>query len=68
MRSNEKSLLIDYFRKIPNKITCMIGDGQNDIEAIMSSHVGININSPINKIRFYAIFILLMEDYYVLKK
>ena len=49
MRSNEKSLLIDYFRKIPNKITCMIGDGQNDIDAIMTSHVGININSPINK-------------------
>ena len=49
MRSNEKSLLIDYFRKIPNKITCMIGDGQNDIDAIMTSHVGININPPINK-------------------
>ena len=45
MRSNEKSLLIDYFRKIPNKITCMIGDGQNDIDAIMTSHVGININT-----------------------
>ena len=49
MRSEEKSLLIDYFRKIPNKITCMIGDGQNDIDAIMTSHVGINIKSPINK-------------------
>ena len=48
MKSLDKSFLIDYFRKIPNKITCMVGDGQNDIDAIMTSHVGININMPIN--------------------
>jgi hypothetical protein len=48
MKSEDKSLLIDYFRKIPNKITCMVGNGQNDIDAIMTSHVGININPPIN--------------------
>ena len=48
MKSKDKSFLIDYYRKIPNKITCMIGDGQNDIDAIMTSHVGINITPPIN--------------------
>ena len=48
MKSLDKSFLIDYFRKIPDKITCMVGDGQNDIDAIMTSHVGININMPIN--------------------
>ena len=26
----------------------MVGDGQNDIDAIMTSHVGININQPVN--------------------
>jgi magnesium-transporting ATPase (P-type) len=48
MKSEDKSFLIDFFRKIPNKITCMIGNGQNDIDAIMTAHVGININPPIN--------------------
>ena len=49
MHSKDKSLLIDIFRKIPNKITCMVGDGQNDLDAIMTAHVGININKPVNK-------------------
>ena len=48
MKSLDKSFLIDYYRKIPNTITCMVGDSQNDIDAIMTSHVGININLPIN--------------------
>lgn len=48
MKSKDKSFLIDYFRTLPNKITCMVGDGQNDIDAIMTSHVGININQPVN--------------------
>ena len=49
MHSRDKSLLIDIFRKMPNKITCMVGDGQNDLDAMMSAHVGININKPVNK-------------------
>ena len=49
MHSKDKSLLIDIFRKIPNKITCMIGDGQNDLDAMMTAHVGINLNKPSNK-------------------
>ena len=49
MHSKDKSLLIDIFRKIPNKITCMIGDGQNDLDAMMTAHVGINLNKPANK-------------------
>jgi magnesium-transporting ATPase (P-type) len=48
MKSKHKSFLVDYFRTLPNKITCMVGDGQNDIDAIMTSHVGININQPVN--------------------
>ena len=49
MHSKDKSLLIDIFRKMPNKITCMIGDGQNDLDAMMTAHVGINLNKPVNK-------------------
>ena len=49
MSSKDKSFLIDYYRSLPNKITCMVGDGQNDIDAIMTSHVGINIKQPVNK-------------------
>ena len=48
MNSKDKSLIIDIFRKMPNKITCMIGDGQNDLDAIMTAHVGINLNKPVN--------------------
>ena len=48
MSSKDKSLLIDYYRSLPDKITCMVGDGQNDIDAIMTSHVGINIKQPVN--------------------
>ena len=49
MHARDKSLLIDIFRKMPNKITCMVGDGQNDLDAMMTAHVGININQPVNK-------------------
>ena len=48
MNSKDKSLLIDIFRKMPNKITCMVGDGQNDLDAIMTAHVGISLNKPVN--------------------
>ena len=49
MHAKDKSLLIDIFRKMPNKITCMVGDGQNDLDAMMTAHVGINMNKPVNK-------------------
>ena len=48
MKSKDKSFLLDYYRKIPDKIACMIGDGQNDIDAIMTSHVGISLSPPKN--------------------
>ena len=48
MKSKDKSFLIDFFRNIPKRVTCMVGDGQNDIDAILTSHVGININPPLN--------------------
>ena len=48
MTSQDKSFLIDYYRDLPNKITCMIGNETNDIDSIMTAHVGISIKKPSN--------------------
>ena len=48
MSSYEKSLLIEINKIIFNKKICMVGDGINDIEAIMSSNVGIYIGEQKN--------------------
>ena len=44
----EKSLLVKINRELFNKKVCMVGDGTNDIEAIMSSNVGIFVGEQIN--------------------
>jgi magnesium-transporting ATPase (P-type) len=48
MTSLDKSFLIDYYRDLPNKITCMIGRESSDIDSIMTAHVGISIKKPSN--------------------
>ena len=48
MSSNEKALLIKINKEIFNKKVCMVGDGHNDIEAILNSNVGIFIGKRIN--------------------
>jgi magnesium-transporting ATPase (P-type) len=48
MSSFEKALLIKINREIFNKKICMVGDGFNDIDAIMSSDVGIFIGQQRN--------------------
>ena len=48
MTSLDKSLLIDYYRDLPGKITCMIGNESSDIDSIMTAHVGITIKKPTN--------------------
>ena len=48
MSSFEKALLIKINREIFNKKICMVGDGFNDIEAIISSDVGIFIGQQKN--------------------
>ena len=44
----EKSLLVKINRELFNKKVCMVGDGTNDIDAIMSSNVGIFIGEQVN--------------------
>ena len=46
MTSNDKVLLLNYFRTIPKKKISMIGNGFNDLDAIITSHVGIYMNIP----------------------
>ena len=44
MSSLQKKCLIDFYKTIPNKTICMVGDSPNDLNAIMSSHIGIKVN------------------------
>ena len=48
MTSYEKSLLIKINKELFNKKICMVGDGVNDIDAIISSNVGIYIGQQKN--------------------
>ena len=48
MTSYEKSLLIKINKELFNKKICMVGDGINDIDAIISSNVGIYIGQQKN--------------------
>ena len=48
MSSFDKSLLIKINREIFNKKICMVGDGFNDIEAIMSANIGIYMGEKNN--------------------
>ena len=48
MSSEEKTLLIKINKEIFNKKVCMVGDGFNDIDAILASNVGIYIGKQKN--------------------
>ena len=48
MTSQDKSLLIDYFRENSNKKTCMVGYSTIDIDSMMTAHVGICLKKPNN--------------------
>jgi magnesium-transporting ATPase (P-type) len=48
MTSEDKSFLIDYYRELPDKMTCMIGYGTSDIDSMMTAHVGVTIKKPTN--------------------
>ena len=48
MTSEDKSFLIDYYRELPNKITCMIGYSTSDVDSMMTAHVGVTMKKPDN--------------------
>ena len=49
MSSTDKSLAVDFYREYPNSCVCTIGKYPNDIDAMMSSNVGISLNPPNNE-------------------
>jgi len=48
MSSLSKSKVIDYYREFPNKYICTIGECQSDIDPILTSNIGINLQAPRN--------------------
>ena len=48
MTSEDKSFLIDFYRELTDKTTCMIGYSSSDIDSILTSHVGISLKKPNN--------------------
>ena len=48
MTSISKSHVIDYYREYKNECICTIGECQSDIDPIMTSNIGINLQAPKN--------------------
>ena len=48
MTSISKSKVIDYYREFPNNCICTIGECQSDIDPIITSNIGINLQAPRN--------------------
>ena len=68
MSSDDKSLLINYYRTLQNEIICMVGNGDNDIDSILSSHVGININVPKNIEKILSHYFTLDSNLFCIEK
>ena len=49
MTSLDKSLTIDFYREYPDSYICTIGECQSDLDAIMTSNVGIVLKAPTNR-------------------
>ena len=48
MTSLTKSGVVDYYREYPENCICVIGECQSDIDPIISSNIGINLQNPKN--------------------
>ena len=48
MTSLSKSKVIDYYREFPDNYICTIGECQSDFDPILTSDIGINLQSPKN--------------------
>ena len=48
MTSLSKSKVIDYYREFKDQCICTIGDCQSDIDSLISSDIGISLQSPRN--------------------
>ena len=68
MTSLEKSLTIDFYREYPNSYICTIGECQSDIDAIMTSNVGIILKAPKNRNTIFGHFFSGNSDILSIKK
>ena len=49
MSSLDKSLLIDYYRESNDNVVCSLGKCDSDLDAIISSNVGLSLKNPPNQ-------------------
>ena len=68
MTSLEKSLTIDFYREYPNSYICTIGECHSDIDAIMTSNVGIVLKAPKNRNTIFGHFFSKNSDILSIKK
>ena len=68
MTSLTKSQVIDYYREFQNNSICTIGQCQTDIDAIITSNIGINLQSPKNLNTIMTHFYSPFSDLLIIKK
>jgi len=68
MTSLTKSQVIDYYREFPNNSICTIGQCQSDIDAIITSNIGVNLQSPKNLNTILTHFYSPFSDLLIIKK
>ena len=49
MSSTDKTRLIDYYRESGDNVVCSLGECDSDLDAIISSNVGLSLKNPPNQ-------------------
>ena len=68
MSSLDKSIIIDYYREYPDSCICTIGESPSDLDAIMSSNIGISLKAPNNRNTILSHFYSANSDILSIKK
>ena len=68
MSSLDKSIIIDFYREYPDSCICTIGECPSDLDAIMSSNIGINLKAPNNRNTILSHFYSANSDILSIKK
>ena len=68
MSALDKSRLIDYFRESADNVVCSIGECDSDLDAIISSNVGVSLKNPPNQNMILCHFYSSKKDIISLKK
>ena len=67
MSSIDKSRLIDYFRESGDNVVCSLGECDSDLDAIISSNVGVSLKNPPNQNMILCHFYSTKKDIISLK-